>query len=39
VTKACETIACLEESFNSKIKDLEKKFSGNFVSVNQFVNY
>jgi hypothetical protein len=42
VTKACGTIACLEERFNFllenyvkaynlKIKDLEKQFSGNFV--------
>ncbi len=39
VTQTCETVACLEERFNSKIEDLVKQFSGNFVAIHQFVNY
>ncbi len=31
-TQTCDSIACLEETFNSKIEDLVKQFSGNFVN-------
>jgi hypothetical protein len=37
VTQTCETVACLEETFNSKIEGLGKQFSGNFVAIHQLL--